>query len=174
MDATATRLHVRRYTNQTIGKDCIRTLLQAAMSAHSEGDERPWQFVVVQDLATRKRIAEVHPAVHIVAQAPVVIVVGGDQTLQKHPGFWVQDCAAATENMLIQAQAMGLGAMWFGIYPVDGRVHYIRKILDLPLTVVPFSLTSVGYPAEHNGLKCEYDASRVHLDRWQRGGSATW
>ena len=109
MDAAATRLHVRRYNNQAVGRESIRELLQTAMAAHSEGDERPWHFVVVEDLAMRERIAETHPAATIVVQAPVVILVCGDQTLQKHPGFWVQDCAAATENMRIKAQTMGLG-----------------------------------------------------------------
>ena len=90
MDAVATRLHVRRYSNQTISKESIRALLQAAMAAHSEGDERPWHFVVVEDLAMRKRIVETHPTAHIVVQAPVVILVCGDPTLQKHLGFWVQ------------------------------------------------------------------------------------
>ena len=61
---------------------------------------------------------------------------------------------------------MGLGAMWLGIHPVEGRIQQIRNILDLPPTVVPFSLTTIGYPAEHNGLRCQYDASRVHFNRW--------
>jgi len=166
MDVVATRLHVRRYSNQIIGKDTVRALLEAAMAAHSEGDERPWHFVVVKDLATRKRIVETHPTAHLVVQAPFVILVCGDTALQKHPGFWVQDCAAATENILIKAQALGLGAMWFGVYPVEGRVRHIRNVLELQPTVIPFSLTTIGYPAEHNGLKCQYDESRVHLDRW--------
>ena len=166
MDAVATRLHVRKYTSQADDKQSVRALLEAAMAAHSEGDQRPWHFVVVEDLATRERIAETHPAAHIVVQAPVVICVCGDQALQKHPGFWVQDCAAATENILIKAQNMRLGAMWFGVYPMEGRVQTVRKILDLPPNVIPFSLTTVGYPAEHNGLKCQYNESRVHFDRW--------
>ena len=167
MDVVGTRLHVRRYSNQTISKKSIQALLQAAMAAHSEGDERPWHFVVVENLATRAQIVETHPTAHIVVQAPVVILVCGDPTLQKYPGFWVQDCAAATENILIKAQAMGLGAMWFGVYPIEGRVQHIRNILDLPPTVIPFSLTTVGHPTDHNGLKCQYDASRVHFERWQ-------
>ena len=93
-----------------------------------EGDERPWHFVVVEDLATRERIAETHPAAHIVVQAPMVIVVCGDETLQKHPGFWVQDCAAASENILIKAQTMGLGAMWFGVYPVEGSIRELNEV----------------------------------------------
>ena len=87
MDAVATRLHVRRYTNQAVGKESIRTLLQAAMAAHSEGDERPWHFVVIEDRATRERIADTHPAAHIVVQAPVVILVCGDPDAPKAPGI---------------------------------------------------------------------------------------
>jgi nitroreductase len=166
MNAVATRLNVRRYSSQTIGEEDIRALLHAGMAAHSEGDERPWHFVVVEDRATRERIAKTHPTAQIVLQAPAAIVVCGDQALQKHAGFWVQDCAAATQNILIQAQTLGLGAMWFAIFPVEGRVQQIRNILDLPSCVVPFSMTTVGYPVEHNGLKCQYDASRVHLNRW--------
>lgn len=166
MDATATRLHVRRYTNRAVDEESVRALLQAAMAAHSEGDQRPWHFVVIEDLATRVRIVETDPAAHIVVQAPVVILVCGDQALQKHAGFWVQDCAAATQNILIKAHCLGLGAMWFAVYPVEGRVQNIRRILNLPPSVIPFSFTSVGYPAEHNGLKCQYTASRVHFERW--------
>jgi len=164
MDAVPTRLYVRSYTNQSVGKEAVRVLLQAAMAAHSEGDERPWHFVVVEDLVTRERIADIHPSAHIVALASVAIVVCGDQTLQKHIGFWVQDCAAATQNILVKAQAIGLGARWLGIYPVEGRVQNIHKLLDLPPNVIPFSVVTVGYPAEQNGLKCRYDASRIHFD----------
>ena len=166
MDAVVTRMNIRRYSDRALSQECVRRLVQAAMAAHSEGDERPWHFVVVEDLATRQRITEIHPFAHTVAQAPVAILVCGDPTLQKHAGFWVQDCAAATENILIDAQAMGLGAVWLGIYPVEGRVQNFRKLLDLPLHVVPFALAPVGYPAEHNAPKCPYDESRVHFDRW--------
>ncbi len=166
MKAIITRLHVRSYTDQPVGRESIQALLQAAMAAHSEGDERPWHFVVIEDLVTRERIAEIHPSAHIVAQAPVAILICGDQTLQKHVGFWVQDCAAATQNILVEAQPLGLGAMWLGIYPVEGRVQNIRKLLDLPPTVIPLSVVTVGYPIEQNGLKCRYDASRVHFEHW--------
>ena len=87
MDVVATRLHVRRYTNQAVGKESIRALLQAAMAAHSEGDERPWHFVVVEDLATRERIAETHPAAHIVVQAPVVILSAATRRSRSTRGF---------------------------------------------------------------------------------------
>ena len=166
MNGTLSRINVRSFTDQAVSHESVRKLLQAAMVAHSEGDERPWHFVVVEDKATRVRIAYIHPYAHMVALAPVAILVCGDLTLQKHPGFWVQDCAAATENILIEAQSLGLGAVWLGIYPVEGRTQSFRNLFDLPSHVVPFALTPIGYPAEQNGLKDQYDQSRVHFGRW--------
>jgi nitroreductase len=136
------------------------------MAAHSAGDERPWHFVVLEDAATRERIADSHPFAHIVPQAPVAVLVCGDLTLQKHPGFWVQDRAAATESILIEAQSLGLGAIWLGIYPVEDRVRTFRKLLDLPSHVVPFALTPIGYSAEQIESRSRYDGSRVHFGRW--------
>ena len=109
MDVVATRLHVRSYTNQPVGKESIRELLQAAMVAHSEGDQRPWHFVVVEDLATRERIADTYPTAHIVVQAPVVIIVCGDQMLQKHPGFWVQKDRCCNREYPDQGPSYGTG-----------------------------------------------------------------
>ena len=166
MNGTLSRINVRSFTDQAVSHESVRKLLQAAMVAHSEGDERPWHFMVVEDKATRERIACIHPYAHMVPQAPIAILVCGDLMLQKHPGFWVQDCAAATENILIEARSLGLGAMWLGIYPIEGRVQSFRKLLELPSHVVPFALTPLGYPAEQNGLKNRYDQSRVHFGHW--------
>lgn len=166
MDITSSRTNVRSFTGRPVCRDAVRQLLQAAMAAHSAGDERPWHFLVVDDPATRQQLAEIHPYAHLVPQAPVAILVCGDMTLQKVSGFWVQDCAAAAQNILIAAQGLGLGAVWLGIYPVEGRVQSFRKLLDLPPHVVPFALIPLGYPAEQNGLTFRYDESRVHFGRW--------
>ena len=166
MDIALSRTHVRSFTDRPVCRDAVRQLLQAAMAAHSAGDERPWHFVVVDDPETRQEFAEIHPFAHPVSQAPIALLVCGDLTLQKLSGFWVQDCAAAAEDILIAAQSLGLGAVWLGIYPVEGRVQGFRKLLDLPPHVVPFALIPVGYPAEQNGLKYRYDESRVHFGRW--------
>ena len=166
MDGTLLESDVISFTDQPIREETVRTLLQAAMAARSEGDERPWHFVIVEDQATRERIAYIHPYAYMVALAPVAILVCGDLALQKHPGFWVQDCAAATENILVEAQFLGLGAVWLGIYPVEGRTQSFRNLFDLPSHVVPFALIPIGYPAEQNGLRDQYDQSRVHFGRW--------
>ena len=166
MDAIRMGMNIRSYSEEAVRPEFVRKLLQAAMAASSAGDQRPWHFVVVEDRAARERMAAIHPFAHMLPQAPVTIVVCGDPTLQKHPGFWVQDCAAAMENILLEARALCLGAVWLRIYPVEGRVQNFRKLLDLPPHVIPFALAPVGYPAEKSEPKCRYDRSRVHFDRW--------
>ena len=167
MDVTLTEMNVGSYADQAVCPELMQKVLLAAMAASSAGDQRPWHFVVVENHGTREQMAEIlHPFAHMLPEAPVAILVCGDPTLQKHAGFWVQDCAAATENILIKARALGLGAVWLRIYPVEGRVQNFRKLLNLPPHVIPFALTPVGYPAEKSEPKCRYDDSRVHFDRW--------
>ena len=166
MNVTLTEMNIRSYSDQAVCSELVRKLLQAAMAASSAGDQRPWHFVVVEDRETRERMADIHPFAHMLPQAPVAILVCGDPTLQKHAGFWVQDCAAAMENILIEARALRLGAVWLRIYPSEGRVQSFRKLLDLPPHVIPFALAPVGYPAEKSEPKCRYDESRVHFDCW--------
>jgi nitroreductase len=166
MDALLTGMNIRSFSDQAVCPELVRKLLLAAMAASSAGDQRPWHFVIVKDRGTRERMADLHPFAHVLPQAPVTILLCGDPTLQKHAGFWVQDCAAAVENILIEARALGLGAVWLRIYPVEGRVQSFRKLLDLPPQVIPFALTPVGYPAEKSEPGCRYDESRVHFDRW--------
>ncbi len=166
MDTLLTEMKISSFSDQAVCPESVRKLLQSAMAASSAGDQRPWHFVVVEDQKTRERMAGIHPFADMLPQAPVTILVCGDPTLQKHSGFWVQDCAAAMENMLIEARALCLGAVWLRIYPVEGRVQNFRKLLDVPPHVIPFALTAVGYPSEKYEPKCRYDESRVHFDRW--------
>ncbi len=166
MDAVLTRMHTRSYSQKAVSQASVRSLLQSAMAADSAGDGRPWHFLVIEDPGIREQMPGIHPFGHITLQTPIAIAVCGDEALQKHLGFWVQDCAAATENILIGAQAMGLGAVWLRIYPVEGRVQSFRKLLALPAHITPFSLIPIGYPSEQNTPNARYDESRVHVDRW--------
>jgi nitroreductase len=165
-DPVLSRRSIRSYTEQPVAEETVRILLEAAMAAPSADDERPWHFIVVRDRQIREQIPDIHHYAHMVAQAPVAIVVCGDETLQKQPGCWVQDCSAATENILIEAQQLGLGAVWLGIYPVEGRVQSFRRLLKLPSHVTPLAIIAVGRPAERKEPSNRYDASRVHFDCW--------
>ncbi len=136
------------------------------MAAPSADDERPWHFIVVRDKAVLRRIPSIHPFSDALTTAASAILVCGDETLQKVQGFWIQDCAAATENILIEAQILKLGAVWIGIYPFEGRIEGFRNLLGIPDRIVPFSLISLGYPDEHKEPADRFDTSRVHYERW--------
>jgi nitroreductase len=170
MDPVLSRTSIRSYTPLSVSQGAIINLLRGAMAAHSAGDQRPWHFVIIQDQAVRNRIADIDPFAHMVPQAPLAILVCGDPTLQVHQGLWVQDCAAATENILIEARLLGLGTVWLAIYPAEGKVQSLRRLLALPEYVIPFALVPVGYPAERREPAHRYDDLRVHYDCWGSNG----
>ena len=166
MDAVLRRRSIRKYTGEPVSDDQVRRLLEAAMAAPSAGDERPWHFVVIRDPQLRDGVQAIHPYAHMVPQADLAILVCGDETLEQHKGYWVQDCSAATENLLVEAVEQGLGAVWLGIHPIADRVEGFRRLLGIPKHVIPFALVAVGHPAEQKPPADRYDPRRVHRDRW--------
>jgi nitroreductase len=169
MDATEairTRRSIRAYTDQDVSDELVRHLLEAAMMAPSAGNEQPWHFVVIRDRATLDEIPNFHPHSGMLKHAPLAVLICGDETLEKYKGYWVQDCSAATQNLLLEAHARGLGAVWLGIHPIDERVAGMRKLLGMPDHAIPFALISIGWPAEEKGRQDRFDETRVHQDRW--------
>ena len=166
MKAILTRRSIRKYKPQAVPDEIITELLTAAMCAPSAGNEQPWEFVVINDRKLLDRIPEFHPYATMLKEAPVAILVCGDLKREKHKGYWVQDCSAATENMLIAVNEKKLGAVWLGIYPREERVAGLRKLLGIPENIVPFSLIAIGYPAEVKEPADRFDPSRVHQNRW--------
>jgi nitroreductase len=166
MDAILRRRSIRKYIQEAIPDDVIKKLLEAGMSAPSAGNQRPWQFIVIKDKETLIKLADASPYSKMTKDAPMAILVCGDLELENHKGYWVQDCSAATENILIEVAENNLGAVWLGIYPREERVEYLRKLLNIPDHVVPFALIPVGYPAETKETSSRYDESRVHYEQW--------
>ncbi len=166
MEAILSRRSIRKYTKEIIPDNIIKELLEAAMSAPSAVNEQPWHFIVIKARQILDEIPKIHPYSIMLRDAPVAILVCGDLQRQRAPGFWVQDCSAATQNILIAVQAKGLGAVWLGIYPREDRVREFQKLLGIPDHVIPFSLVSIGYPAEQKPPANRYDESRIHYDRW--------
>ncbi|MGI5940268.1 MAG: nitroreductase family protein [Thermoleophilia bacterium] len=166
MSIILSRRSVRKYTGERVTDDQVTELLKAAMSAPSAGNQQPWHFVVVRSQEVLDRISAVHPYAAMASHASVVIAVCGDPTGLKWADYWVQDCSAATENVLLAAHEMGLGAVWLGVYPIEERVEDIRELLRLPRQVIPLSLVAVGYPAESHPAADRFDAGRVHYDQW--------
>jgi nitroreductase len=166
MEAIISRRSIRRYTGQTIPDEMIEQLLQAAMSAPSAGNMQPWQFVIIDDREILDKIPTVHPYADMVREAPLAILVCGDLQRDGFGGYWVQDCSAATENLLIAAHARGLGAVWLGVYPRDERVKALRDLLSIPEDITPFAVIALGYAAEELSREDRFDPSKVHRNHW--------
>jgi nitroreductase len=165
-DPVLSRRSIRKYTGEPVDDATVERLLRAAMAAPSAGNQQPWQFVVIRDRATLTAITDVHPYSKMLPDAPLAVVVCGDAGACKWPQMWEQDCAAATENLLIEAELLGLGAVWLGVHPLEERVAGIRRLLCVPDSVVPFAVVPVGHSAESKPPSDRYDEARVHYERW--------
>ena len=166
MDAILKRRSIRKYENKPIEEQTITKILQAAMSAPSAGNQQPWHFVVIRDRAILDAIPQYHPYAQMMTQAPVAIVVCGDPSLEKHKGYWVQDCSAAVQNILIAVESLGLGAVWLGVYPNEERMEPTRKLLGIPQSVIPMAIIPMGYPAEFKPPADRYNEQRIHMEKW--------
>lgn len=166
LQAILTRRSIRKYTQQAVSDEVIENLLKAAMSAPSAHNQRPWQFIVIRDRDKLNEIPNFHPYSQMLKSAPLAILVCGDKKALTAPDYWPQDCAAATQNILLAAHASGLGAVWLGVYPDNNRQEKLRKLFALPAHIAPFALISIGYPAEEKPSVNRYDPDRVHYDQW--------
>ena len=148
LQAIRTRRSVRKYLDKPVPEELIQKLLAAAMQAPSARNQQPWQFVVIVDRKLLTKIPEFMPNAAMAAKSPLAILVCGDLSLEKSEGYWVVDCAAAVENMLLAAHALSLGAVWCGVYPRELRMAGLRQLLGLPQNVIAHSLVVLGYAAE--------------------------
>lgn len=166
LDAIFTRRSIRKYRTDPVPQELIELMLKAAMSAPSAGNQQPWEFIVVDDSGILKKIPQIHPYVAMCAEAPLGIVICGNTQREKFPGFWVQDCSAATQNLLLAAHEKGLGAVWTGIHPLQDRVRAFRELLGIPSAVIPLALVVMGYPAQEAKPQDRYRPERVHHNGW--------
>ena len=158
------RRSVRTYTDRDITPDEEERLLRAGMQAPSAGNERPWHFVVIRSRDTMQKINESQPYAKMLEKAPLCIAVCGDRRAQSFPfDFWVQDCSAAIQNMLLEAEHLGLGGVWLGIAPVEDRMEAVHQLLALPQGVRVFALFALGHPAESRPQADRFDPSRIHF-----------
>jgi len=164
-EAIMTRRSIRTYTAQPVPDDAIKELLAAAMNAPSASNQQPWQFVVVTERKQLNALTTVLPYGQMLKDAPLAIAVCGDMQLQEEE-YWIQDCSAATQNLLLAAHAKGLGAVWLGVYPRSERVAGISKLFNLPAHVIPLCVVPVGYPLEPQPLVRRYDETRIHYNHW--------
>ena len=167
MTAIRTRRSVRSFTNEDVTDAEVKELLGAAMSAPSAGNEQPWEFVVIRDKQLLGEVGKFSKYAGYAKKAPVCVLVCGNLDYDKYDGFWVQDVSAATQNILLAAHAMGLGAVWTGAYPEKERVNGFRKLLGIPSKIVPLSLVVIGHPKKQPSPVQRFKDDRVHYDGWR-------
>lgn len=167
MEAILERRSIRKYEDKEVSDELVKELLKAAMAAPSSNNMQPWEFLVVRDKEQMNKIVEEKPAAAPLKGASVAIVVCAD-TSEDHDkiNMWVQDCSAATENILLAAHSKGLGAVWISIYPVEPRTKNVQGILGLPEKIIPVSIISIGYPAENKAPANRYNEAKVHFYKW--------
>jgi len=166
LEAIRTRRSIRKYLDRPVPEELVQTLLAAAMQAPSARNQQPWQFVVIDDGAILAKIPKFMPNAAMAAEAPLAILVCGDLSLEKSPGYWMVDCAAAVENMLLAAHSLGLGAVWCGVYPREKRMESLRQLISLPKNVIAHSLVVLGYAAEQVPAENRYRPERIRRNHW--------
>lgn len=157
------RKSVRKFLPKPVEKEKVQTLLKAGMAAPSGKDVRPWEFVVVTDRAALDSMAAALPYAKMLTNAPMAIVVCGDTTKSS---YWYLDCSAATQNILLAAEALELGAVWTAAYPYDDRMAVVSQYTALPEQIKPLCVIPVGYPAMPHSPKDKWDESKVHENKF--------
>lgn len=166
IEAILTRRSIRKYINKQVEKEKVNILLNAAMSAPSAGNKQPWNFIIIDERQLLNQIAIVHPHANMLKEAPLAILVCADMRLDYHPGYWIIDCSAAIQNILISARALDLGTVWLGVYPREDRVNAISNLFQLPENITPHSIVATGYTNEPFHKVDRFDTNKIHYNKW--------
>jgi nitroreductase len=164
-----TRVSVRTFTGEKISDAQLDTLLRAAMAAPSAINKQPWAFIVVTDEEKIAALGEALPYSRCSNHPAVAIIPCGDlsKAIEGELGaFWINDVSAATENLLLAAHAMGLGAVWTGLHPDMNRAKMVQEMLGLPEHIIPLCVVPVGVPAEQPEIKDKYKPENIHYNEW--------
>lgn len=163
------RTSIRSYENKTVEKEKIEKLPRAGMAAPTAMNKQPWHFVVVTDKGQLQKLSEANPYAAMTAKASLAIVVCGDMKKAAEGNtreFWIQDCSAATENILLAATGMGLGAVWTDIYPSKERCTDVAKVLELPESLIPLNTIVIGYPDADVSPKDKWNTENISYNTY--------
>lgn len=163
-----TRTSVRQFTSRPIAKDTLEMIVRAGMAAPSAMNKQPWAFVVVTEKEMLDSLCVVHPYSNLKTATAAIVVCGDLEKAINGFGreYWIQDCSAATENILLAAHALGLGAVWCGVYPNPNIMPQVARVLGLPSWVIPLNIVTMGYPASESQPKDKWNPENVHYQRW--------
>ncbi len=171
-DAVLENIHnrksVRQFTSEPVSDEHIETMLKAAMAAPTAVNYQPWRFVVITEREKLDAMAEILPYAKMLKQAPLAIVVCGETTWfdgNANP-YWQQDCSAATQNILLTAEALGLGAVWTGVYPNMELARPLGEFLGLPATVQPLCTIPIGHHDGTTQPRDKWKPENIHYNKW--------
>lgn len=166
LEAIHTRRSVREFQDRPVPEKIIQQLMRAAMAAPSARNQQPWEFIVLTDRDILEQVSRINPNAQMATRAPLAILVCGNLKVEISPGYWVLDCAAAVQNLLLCAHALGLGAVWTGTYPNEDRMDGYTQLLDLPEHIIPHTLVVVGYPVQLPESQDRFNPERIHHNGW--------
>ncbi len=159
------RRSIRQYEKKPIEKENIEKLLRAAMQAPSAANQQPWEFLVVENPETLQKLSNAHTYATPMKNGALGIIVLAKEEGLLVPQYWQQDLAAATQNILLAAVELGLGAVWMGVAPEEDRMAYVKDLLQLPQGVKAFAMVALGYSSD-NKFTDRFDTSRIHYEKY--------
>jgi nitroreductase len=162
------RRSIRKYQDKEVGDQVINDLLEAAMAAPSAVKKDPWHFIVIRQRQTLDKMVAFMPNAQMLKQATAAFVVCGDITRahDQQESYMLQDLSAAVENILLAANAMGIGTCWLGVHPRTDRMNNIRKLFKLPDNIIPMCGIAIGWPAEELKARTRFNPDVVHFEKW--------
>ncbi len=167
-EAIMTRCSIRKFKNEPVAEKTVTKILEAAMNAPTAGNQLAWQFIVINERTMLDKLSIVHPYGQALKTATLAIAVCGDIKAEKHSGFWVQDCSAAVQNILLTAHSEDLGAVWLGVYPRADREKEISAAMQLPEGITTLAIVAIGHPDQKIEPQKRYDSSKIHYNGWKK------
>ncbi len=166
MEAINIRRSIRNFRNEKVEDEKIEKLLRAGMQAPSAGNQQPWEFVVVQDVETKEKLSNISPYAKPIMAAPLAIVLVENTKNYKFQENSSQDMGACTQNILLEAVEVGLGAVWLAVKPDEARMKKVSEILGLPSDIIPFAVLAIGYSDSKNKYVDRFEESKIHYDKY--------
>lgn len=166
MNSIFKRRSIRKFTETPVTEEQIEQLLRAGMAAPSAHNKQPWEFVLTTKRETLDKLAENHPYAKMLKQAPLCIIVCANPSKQEEEGFYVQDCSAAIQNILIEAVEINLGTVWIGLHPHENLQNQVREIFNIPSDIVPISMIAIGNPDEEKREITRYKEEMIHRENY--------
>lgn len=162
------RSSTRVFNDKKISVNDLKLIIKSAFSAPSACNLQPWEYMIITDDDKVKDMKNIHEYAGMFETATAGILVCGnlEKIIPSHREFWVQDCSAATQNILLAANALGISSVWTGIYPVEERCEKLKEYFNMPENIMPFALIALGYSDNENNVMDKYDENKIHLNNW--------